>query len=257
MSVSKSKKLQGAKMTIRVIINGASGKMGQITTTTLENHADFTVVGKLGRKDNLADAIKNASAQVVVDLTSAESAFKNTEMIINAGAHPVIGTSGLTKDDVNKLQQLCVQKKLGGVIAPNFSLGAVLMMKHAQEIAKYFPQVEIIELHHNGKLDSPSGTAIRTAELLALARAAVPAAPKQTKQTIPGARGADYQNIAIHSVRLPGIVADQQIIFGNTGETLTIQHRSIDRQCFMPGVVLACQKVLGLKEMVYGLEHLL
>lgn len=244
-------------MSIRVLINGANGKMGRLAVKTLEDHPDFTVVGQLGRQHQLAHEIKQTQAQIVVDLTTAESAFKNTQTIIEANAHPVIGTSGLLRDQVQTLQKMCAEKKLGGIIAPNFSIGAVLMMKYSLEIAKYFPDVEIIEMHHNGKLDSPSGTAVRTAELIADARHQAPIVPQNARQTLPGARGANYQDIAIHSVRLPGVVADQQVIFGGTGETFTLQHRTIDRQCFMPGVVLACQKVVGLKELVYGLEYVL
>lgn len=244
-------------MTIRVLINGAAGKMGQVTVKTLQDHSDFTVVGQTGRADDLAVAIKNTQATVVVDFTNAESALKNTQTIIENNAHPVIGTSGLIKKDVDELQKRCAEKKLGGIIAPNFSLGAVLMMKYAQEIVKYMPEVEIIELHHNGKLDSPSGTAVRTAEMLSAARTTTPNLPKNTKETIKGARGAYYQDIPIHAVRLPGFIASQQIIFGGLAETLTLSHNTIDRSCFMSGVIVACQKVLGLKTLVYGLEHVL
>lgn len=244
-------------MTINIIVNGSNGKMGQLAVKTLQNTPGFTVVGQLGRTDNLASEIKNTQAQVVVDLTTAEAAFKNTQTIIECNAHPVIGTSGLLKEQIKELEKLCLQKKLGGIIVPNFSLGAVLMMKYSQECARYFPNVEIIEMHHNGKLDSPSGTAVRTAELIAAARTTHPTALENTRETVPGARGATYENITIHSVRLPGMVADQQVIFGGMGETLSIHHRTIDRQCFMPGVVLACQKVVTLKELMYGLEGVL
>lgn len=244
-------------MTIRIIINGANGKMGQLAVKTIQANSEFTLVGQLGRNDNLSDEIKNSKADVVVDLTNADAAFENAQAIINAGVHPVIGTSGLLKDQIKQLQSLCASKKLGGIIAPNFSLGALLMMKCAQEVAKYFNDVEIIEMHHNGKLDSPSGTAVRTAELIEAARVSAPTPLKNTRETIPGARGATYQHISIHSVRLPGTVADQHVIFGGTGETLSIQHHTIDRQCFMPGIVLACKKVQELNELVYGLEHVL
>jgi 4-hydroxy-tetrahydrodipicolinate reductase len=244
-------------MPIRIIVNGANGKMGQITVKTLLNDADFSVVGELNRRHHLADEIKKHQAQVVVDLTTAESVFQNTQTIINAGAHPVIGTSGLVKEQIQTLQQLCKEKKLGGIIVPNFSIGVVLMMKYAQEFAKYFPDIEIIEMHHAGKLDSPSGTALRTAELLADARIQQPVALKNTRETISGARGANYQNIPIHAVRLPGFVAHQQILFGGVGESVTLRHDTTDRQCFMQGMVLACKKVLGLNELVCGLENIL
>ncbi|MEO8401809.1 MAG: 4-hydroxy-tetrahydrodipicolinate reductase [Gammaproteobacteria bacterium] len=244
-------------MAIRVLINGASGKMGQPAVKTISSDPDFILVGQTGRQHDLAAEIKNTKADVVVDLTNAEVVLKNLQTIIAAGAHPVIGTSGLVAKQIQVLQDQCAKLKLGGIIAPNFSLGAVLMMKHAQEIAKYFPQVEIIEMHHDGKLDSPSGTAVRTAEMLATSREVSGSSEKIYKDTIPGARGANYQDIHIHSIRLPGLVAHQQIIFGGVGETLTIRHDSIDRQCFMPGIVLACKKVQSLDRLVYGLEHVL
>lgn len=244
-------------MTIRVLVNGAEGKMGQATINAITQDPSLSLVGQIGRNNNLATEIKKTQAQVVIDFTNAESVMKNTETIIDAGVHPVIGTSGLLQTQVEKLQERSEQLKLGGIIAPNFSLGAVLMMKHAQEIAKYFPYIEIIEMHHAGKLDSPSGTAVRTAEMMSAARTSSPALPKNTKETIPGARGAQYKQIPIHSIRLPGLIAHQQIIFGGTGETLTIRHDSMDRECFMPGVILACKKVVGLKKLVYGLEEIL
>ncbi|SRR5579883_200851 len=243
-------------MTIRVLVNGANGKMGQLAVKTLSADKHFNLVAETGRKDNLAESIKKSKADVVVDLTNAESVLKNAETIIDAGAHPVIGTSGLMQKQVTELQKRCEKLKLGGIIAPNFSIGAVLMMKHAQQIAKYFPDVEIIEMHHDGKLDSPSGTAVRTAELLSISRTKKPE-KKAMRETITGARGADYQQIPIHAIRLPGLVAHQQIIFGGTGETLTLKHDSIDRQCFMSGIVLACKKAVTLDKLVYGLENIL
>ena len=167
----------------------------------------------------------------------------------------MIGTTGFSSTQIQTLTALCAEKKLGAIIAPNFSIGAILMMQLAKTAAHYFPQVEIIEMHHAGKLDSPSGTAIKTAELIAEANnvAAIPT----TKAVLPGARGAVHQQIPIHAIRLPGLVAHEQVIFGGTGETLTIKHDSTDRQCFMPGVILACQKVMTLNRLIYGLEHLL
>lgn len=244
-------------MAISVLVNGAAGRMGQFCTQAVKNDPDLILVGQTGRADNLAAAIKSSQAQVVVDLTNAEAVAHNLQTIIEAGAHPVIGTTGLIKTHVEAFQKQCRQLNLGGIIAPNFALGAVLMMKHAREIAKYFSDVEIIEMHHNKKLDSPSGTAVRTAEMLAETLMAKDAAPQSNKEIIPGARGASYQDIAIHAIRLPGLVAHQQIIFGGMGETLTLRHDTIDRQCFMPGILLACKKVMGLRELVYGLENVL
>lgn len=242
-------------MTIRILVNGAAGKMGQVTCKTIEANSDFILVQQNGVKDELVSSIHEYKPDIVIDFTNAESVFKNTETIINASVHPVIGTSGLKETEIKKLQQMSADKKLGGIIAPNFSIGAVLMMKHAKEIAKYFSDVEIIEKHHAGKLDSPSGTALKTAEMIAAISERAPL--KSSRETIPGARGANLKNIPIHSIRLPGFLAHQEIIFGAPGETLTIRHDSIDRQCFMAGVVLACRKVQSLDRLVYGLENLL
>lgn len=244
-------------MTIRILINGALGKMGQETVKAISEHSnDFTLVAKTGKNDDLANAIQHHKPQIVIDFTNADVAFKNTQIIIETGAHPVIGTSGLLKNQIALLQERCAALKLGGIIVPNFSLGAVLMMKCAKEIAHHFSMVEIIEMHHAGKLDSPSGTAMRTAELIASSRTCEPRLPSNTKETLAGARGANYTNIPIHSVRLPGIIANQEVMFGAPGETLSIKHTTIDRQCFMPGVVLACKKVVKLDRLVYGLEEL-
>lgn len=244
-------------MSIRIIVNGAQGKMGQLTVKTLATDPDFTLVSCTHKEHNLALEIKHHQADVVIDFTNAHCIHDNLSAIINAGAHPVIGTSGLAEDDIRVFQKQCKERRLGGIIAPNFSISAILMMKYAQEIARYFPNIEIIEMHHAGKLDSPSGTAMRTAELLAKARMSIPDATQNTRETVAGARGAQYQNIPIHAIRLPGILASQQIIFGGMGETLTIRDDVISRDCYMPGIILACKKVMDLHELVYGLEHLL
>lgn len=217
----------------------------------------FELVGQTGREYDLKKSINDSRAQVVIDFTHPESVFKNTQAIIETGARPIIGTSGLTIAQVKTLQEQCAKLKLGGIIAPNFSLGAVLMMKYAQEIVKHIPHVEIIEMHHDNKADSPSGTAMRSAEMLRQAAANVNQPIKSSRENVPGARGALYQDIPIHAVRLPGFLAHQQIIFGTTGETLTLRHDSIDRQCFMPGVCLAAEKVMELDRLVYGLEEIL
>lgn len=244
-------------MSIKVLVNGAFGRMGQLASQAIINHPHLELVGQTGREFNLKKSIEDCKAEVVVDFTHPLSVYANTETIIDAGARPVIGTSGLTSLQIEDLKKRCAQLKLGGIIAPNFSLGAVLMMKYAYEIAKYMPQVEIIEMHHEGKVDSPSGTALRSAELIAHSAGKINDMNNITHETIPHARGANYLNIPIHSVRLPGFLAQQQIIFGGTGETVTLQHSSIDRQCFMPGICLACEKVMKLDRLVCGLEELL
>jgi 4-hydroxy-tetrahydrodipicolinate reductase len=242
-------------MAIKVLINGAFGRMGQMTTKALSENGEFEVVGQTGREYDLAKSIHDSAADVVIDFTTAESVFENVNIIIDNKARPVIGTTGLTQDQIRTLQEKSKELEIGGIIAPNFSIGAVLMMKFAGEIVKYMPNVEIIEMHHDQKLDSPSGTALRTAELMA--HNAKLKKPSHSRETIKGARGATHENIAIHAVRLPGLLAHQQIIFGGVGEALTLRHDSIDRQCFMPGVQLACKKVLELDHLVYGLESII
>jgi 4-hydroxy-tetrahydrodipicolinate reductase len=244
-------------MPIKILVNGAFGRMGQMTVKTIKANPRLELVGQTGREYDLKKAIMDSHAQVVIDFTHPDSVFKNTSTIIEAGSHPVIGTTGLSMDQIRTLQDKSAALKLGGIIAPNFSLGAVLMMKYAREVVKYMPHVEIIEMHHDNKADSPSGTALRSAEMLASAMATVNQPAKTCRETVPGARGANYHNIPIHAVRLPGFLAHQQIIFGDTGETLTFRHDSIDRQCFMPGVTLACEKVIKLDHLVYGLEEIL
>lgn len=243
-------------MTTRVIVNGAAGKMGILASATLSKHPDFTLVAQLGKKDNLAQVIRDSGAHIVVDLTRADCVYENSLTIIQQGARPVIGTSGLTTSQIEELNTLCKQQQLGGVIAPNFSIAAVLMMLFAAKAAEYMPEVEIIEAHHQQKLDAPSGTALKTAQMIAAARKS-PKNKLELKELTPGVRGGTYQDISIHSVRLPGILARQEVVFGALGETLSITHNTIDRQSFMSGIVLACQKVMSLGDLVYGLEQLL
>jgi 4-hydroxy-tetrahydrodipicolinate reductase len=169
----------------------------------------------------------------------------------------VVGTTGFTEEQIAELTGRSKEKHLGGLIAPNFAIGAVLMMEFAQKAAQYFPDVEIIELHHEHKLDAPSGTAIKTAEMISEVRQEKIQGQPDEVESIPGARGANYQGMRIHSVRLPGLIAHQQVQFGSTGEGLTIRHDSYDRSSFMTGVALACRKVMTLNELIYGLEKLL
>jgi 4-hydroxy-tetrahydrodipicolinate reductase len=243
-------------MLVRVIVNGANGKMGSLACETLDKHGQFQLVAKLTKQDDLAEIIKDTQAQIVVDLTRADCVYENTHTIIQAGARPVIGTSGLVESQIRELTELCISKELGGIIVPNFSIGAILMMAFAEKAAQYYSEVEIIEAHHQQKLDAPSGTALKTAEMIA-ANSKLAKNKLVLKELIPGVRGGTSHDINIHSLRLPGILARQEVLFGSLGETLSITHNSIDRQSFMPGIVLACQKVLELKTLLYGLEHLI
>jgi 4-hydroxy-tetrahydrodipicolinate reductase len=241
---------------MKVLINGAQGRMGQMAQTALHNHLDFEIVAKTGRKDNLAQAIQDSKAEIVIDLTSSDSAYQNTLTIIKAKAHPIIGSTGFTEEQLTELKTLCKEQKLGGMIVPNFSLGAVLMIHFAKEAARYFQHAEIIEAHHENKKDAPSGTALKTAQEIASIRKNI-ALPVETTEILPGARGGSLDTIPIHSIRLPGILASQKVIFGSMGETLTLSHDTVNCDCYIPGLILACKAVSGLSELVYGLESVL
>ncbi|OGV44891.1 MAG: 4-hydroxy-tetrahydrodipicolinate reductase [Legionellales bacterium RIFCSPHIGHO2_12_FULL_42_9] len=245
-------------MAVRVIVNGVNGKMGSLAKVTIEGSPEFELVAGLSKQDNLRQAITDTRAEIVIDLTRADSVYANTLTIIESGAHPVIGTSGLLSQQIKQLTTLSQSKQLGGIIAPNFSIAAVLMMRFASLAAAYLPDVEIIEAHHPQKQDAPSGTAMKTAEMIAKARGRdVPQQENTHHELLAGARGADCRGIQIHSLRLPGVLARQHVIFGSSGETLTITHDSIDRACFMPGIIRCCQKVLQLKTLHYGLDTIL
>ena len=243
---------------IRVILIGASGKMGIVTQETLSDARDFELVKMLNRGDDVKEALCNTDADVVIDFTQSDCAVKHATWIIEAGLRPVIGTSGLTKQDVTLLQELALNHNVGGVIAPNFSLATILLQRTAQEIAKLLPDVELIEMHHTAKKDAPSGTAIHTAELIAAAKSVAKNNAAETcHEVVKNTRGGEVDGVPVHAVRLPGVVARQQVIFGNKGETLTLDANTWDREAFMPGVLLACQKAMALDHLVYGLSELL
>lgn len=244
---------------IKVLVNGARGKMGQITVATLQQQPDFACVAVNGRHEDLAQIIEDSQPEIAIDFTVPDAVFANSQILIAHGVHPIIGTSGLTLPQIDELKQQCQQKKLGAIIAPNFSLGAILMMKYAADAARYFKDVEIIEMHHPQKLDAPSGTANKTAQMIQSIHKNKENAENlfSASKSFPPARGDHSYDIPVHSVRLPGIFANQTVIFGGLGETLTIRHDAIERQSCMPGVLLACRKVLSLDHLVYGLEHLI
>lgn len=241
----------------RIIINGAYGKMGTLAVETLENQPDFEIVAKLGRADSLADAIQKLKPDIIVDLTNAEAIHQNIQIIIDAKIPAVIGTTGLSAEQIHACKQQCDRQKQGIILAPNFSISVLLMMKYAAEAARYFNEVEIIEMHHAQKLDAPSGTARKTARMIAENLQH----PEPTASLIPfsEARGGHYDNntIPIHSIRLSGKIAHQQVIFSSLGETLTLQQDTISRECFMPGFLRACRTVQTLDHFVEGLENIL
>lgn len=239
-------------MQTKILVNGYQGKMGQIAIIAINTTKDLIYVGGNDSKGNLKNKILETKPDIVLDLTRADTVFENAKTIIQTKITPVIGTSGLTKTQIKYLCELCNKQKTGGIIVPNFSIGAVVMMQLAAKTAAYFTEVEIIEKHHNNKYDAPSSTAIKTAEIISKKNNIT---QENTQQT--PARGQLTQGIPIHSIRLPGHLAHQEIIFGGNSESLTIKHDSLDRKCFIPGIILACQKAKTLTKLTYGLEHLL
>lgn len=205
-----------------------------------------------------AESLLAAGAEVAVDFTVASSAVANIEWCINNGISVVVGTTGIGAPDLERLSASAQKKGVGVLVAPNFAIGAVLMMRFAELAAAWMPDAEVIELHHPGKLDAPSGTALKTIEGIARGRQG-PGTPtaEGAKETVAGSRGGEAEGVHVHSVRLPGLVAHQEVIFGGEGQTLSIRHDSIDRTSFMPGVLLAVRKVQELPGLVVGLEHLL
>ncbi len=246
-------------MTIKVAVLGAKGRMGATTVGAINEAADLELVAALDLGDDL-DVLVTSGAEVVVDFTHPDSVMGNLEFAINHGVNVVVGTTGFNSEKLASIEGwLANHPKVGALVAPNFGLGAVLMMQFAAQASKYFESVEIIELHHPNKADAPSGTASRTAELITEARASVnkEAMPDATSSGLPGARGAKVGDVPVHSVRLRGLVAHQEVILGDLGETLTIRHDSIDRTGFMPGVLLGVRKVVATPGLTFGLEHFL
>jgi 4-hydroxy-tetrahydrodipicolinate reductase len=239
----------------KILVAGALGRMGKAAVEYLHAQGDFELCAALVRNkaglsdeqqkyfaakaiqvtDNLNEYLQHNKIDVLVELTTPDSVFENSKLALNYDVCPVIGATGLCEEDIAELSNLASRHTRGAIIAPNFAVGAILMMKYAAEAAKYYDKAEIIELHHDKKVDAPSGTAIKTAEMIKT----------------------HIDEVPTHSVRLPGFVAKQQVIFGGLGETLTIEHNSIDRSCFMPGIAYACRQVIKLDKLVYGLDKLM
>jgi len=241
---------------IKVGVLGARGRMGSEVVKAVTEAADLELVAALDLGDSL-DALVANGAQVVVDFTTPDSVMANLEFLISHNIHAVIGTTGFDDARVAKIKSLLSSSKSGVLIAPNFAIGAVLMMEFATKAAKFFESAEIIELHHPNKVDAPSGTAARTAELMSKSRkeAGLAAMPDSTSTSLDGARGATVGDIPVHSVRLRGLVAHQEVLLGGIGETLTIRHDSIDRVGFMPGVLLGVRQVVTHPGLTFGLEN--
>jgi 4-hydroxy-tetrahydrodipicolinate reductase len=244
---------------IRVGVLGARGRMGAEVCRAVEAAYDMEVVAMIDAGDWMFD-VADAGAEVVVDFTHPDVVMDNIRFCVDQDIKCVVGTSGFDAERLSTVEGWLEQKpELGVLVAPNFALGAVLSMRFAELAAKYFPSVEIIELHHAGKADAPSGTAAHTARLVAQARAAagLGPGPDATTSELDGARGALVEGVRVHSVRLSGLVAHQELLFGGEGETLTIRHDSLDRTSFMPGVLLGVREILNRSGLTVGLEKLL
>jgi len=261
---------------ISVVVTGACGKVGRHIARGIAGEEDLQLVAAVDRKrvgqdagsivgiaplgiavtDDLAAAIDSAKPQVMVDFTTPDAVKDNVRTALKKRVACVVGTTGLTPADLAELGALCREHATPALVAPNFAIGAVLMMEFAAQAAKHFGAAEIIELHHDQKLDAPSGTALRTAEMMRHVEGTLLGEePQKRDEAAP--RGQAVGRIRIHAIRLPGLVAHQEVIFGGLGQTLTIRHDSISRDSFVPGVLLAIRKVLSLEGLTYGLEQIL
>ncbi len=243
---------------IKVAVLGARGRMGATVCAAVHASPDHELVASIDLGDDISSIVA-AGAQVAVDFTVPDSVMANLEFLTANGIHAVVGTTGFDAGRMAKVQQLVNAGSSNVLIAPNFGIAAVLMMQFAKAAAPYFESIEIVELHHPRKADAPSGTARRTAELIAQARVEAGSAPMPdaTSDELAGARGALVEGVPVHSVRAQGLLAHQEVIFGGLGETLTIRHDSFDRESFMPGVLLAVSKISQTPGLTLGLEHLL
>jgi 4-hydroxy-tetrahydrodipicolinate reductase len=262
---------------LEVLVNGALGRMGREVLKAVSAEADFCLAGAvdvaaagervsdvvnvksdLAVEKDLEKALGEKRPQVVVDFTRPAVVMDNLRIVLAKGVRAVVGTTGFTKDNLAELENLAAENLAAVLVAPNFSIGANLMMRLAEEAVKFLPQAEIIELHHDNKLDAPSGTAVATAERMAAARGGyIKQGHPNEEEKLKGARGAQMEGMRIHSVRLPGYVAHQEVIFGGLGETLVIRHDSNSRECFMPGVILACREISKYSGLIYGLDKIM
>lgn len=263
---------------IKVIVNGALGKMGSEVVKTVVHQVDMKLVGAcdldernedagvalnvgkmlgFGISADLEELVRKTAPDVMVDFTAPQVAMANIRTALKNKVIPIVGTTGITEENLQEIESLCKKNHTACLIAPNFATGAILLMKFAQEAAQYFDNVEIIEYHHNRKEDYPSGTALKTAQMIGKSAKKFNQNVNDRVEKAAGARGADVNTIKIHSVRLPGFVAHEEVIFGGVGQAFTLRHDSFNRESFMPGVVLAVRKAKSLKGLVYGLENVL
>ena len=260
---------------IRVVVHGAQGKMGQEVVRAIWREPGMELVGavelnpdsdclllpdstsgSIPLSSDIEDILARCRPDVLIDFTIAKAAMPAARTAACQRVNLVIGTTGLTTEDLDEIDHLATANKVGAVVAPNFALGAILLIHLAKICAKYFDYAEIIELHHHLKADAPSGTAIATAKAMAAAKGKPFSQPTQPQKT-PSSQGQQVEGITVHSVRLPGIVARQEVLLGGPGQTLSLKHDAISRECYMPGVILATREVMKLKGLVYGLDSLL
>ena len=242
---------------MRVAVLGSKGKVGATMVQAVEAAEDLSLSAEVDAGDPLNLLTDNAT-EVVIDFTHPDVVMENLKFLIDNGIHAVVGTTGFTEQRLQQVRAwLAAKPGVSVLIAPNFAIGAVLSMHFARQAAPFYESVEVIELHHPHKADAPSGTAARTATLIADARKDLPPNPDATTTSLPGARGADVDGVPVHSVRLAGLVAHQEVLFGTAGETLTIRHDSIDRTSFVPGVLLAVHRVAEHPGLTIGIESLL
>ena len=242
---------------MRVAVLGSKGKVGATMVQAVQAAEDLTLSGEVDAGDSL-NLLTDNQTEVVIDFTHPDVVMGNLKFLIDNGIHAVVGTTGFTDERLQQVRAwLAAEPDVSVLIAPNFAIGAVLSMHFAKQAAPFFESVEVIELHHPQKADAPSGTAARTAALIAEARKSLPPNPDATSTSLPGARGADVDGVPVHSVRLAGLVAHQEVLFGTAGETLTIRHDSMDRTSFVPGVLLAVRRVAEHPGLTVGIEALL
>ncbi len=260
---------------IKVVVSGALGRMGKEVVGAVCADRELDMAGAIDKKaveeylslpngmglvpisKDVEPMLLRVRPNVMVDFTSHESVMDNIRTAISHGVFPVVGTTGISQQDLREIEHLCQQNDIGAIVAPNFAIGANLMIHFARLAARFFPAAEIIELHHQGKSDAPSGTAIKTAEEMSRARGTRFEDGQTKKVALEGARGGEESGIHIHSVRLPGLVAHQEVLFGGQGETLLVRHDSVSRESFMPGVIMAIKETPRIRGLVHGLDRLM
>ena len=260
---------------ITVLVHGALGKMGKEVVGAISRDAELELVGgvdikatqnqltlpdgsrKVPLSSDLSSLLESTKPKVLLDFTIAEAALSAARLALKKGVHLVIGTSGLTDENLKEIAQLAEDNKVGALVAPNFTIGIAVLVNAAKEAAKLFDYADIIEMHHQEKVDAPSGTALATAKAMVQARGKPFSYSKTKKETLSGTRGGEIDGVIIHSVRLPGFVASQEVVFGGLGQTLTIRHDTISRDCYMPGTIMAIKEIVKRKGLIYGLDTLL